>query len=70
MTEQRNAIQNALSHVQTELSDSTDSRLAHYTDNPTRMPCLIIFKDDARMLVKHAKRPHPEIINWIRTATT
>jgi hypothetical protein len=31
------------------------------------MPCLMIFKDEARMQTKHARRSHEEIIAWIQS---
>jgi len=66
MSEQKNAIQNSLPSLTVELANSGDARLAKYTTNPTRMPCIIVFKDDARMAVKHAKLKHPDVINWIK----
>ena len=67
MSEQKKAIENAMPSLVTELSDSNDSRLALYAKHPDRMPCLMLFKDDARMQSRHTKRSHEEIINWIKT---
>ena len=67
MSEQKKAIENAIPSLVTELSDSDDSRLALYAKHPNRMPCLMLFKDDARMQSRHTKRSHEEIINWIKT---
>ena len=68
MNEQKLAIENALSDVSTELAEEDDSRLPLYSKTPKRMPCIMLFKDNARMLVKHAKRQHNEIIDWIKAA--
>ena len=68
MNEQKLAIEKAISDVTTELAEDNDSRLSLYSKTPKRMPCIILFKDDARMLVKHAKRQHSEIIDWIKSA--
>lgn len=69
MTEQMNAIKNSFPDLTVELANSTDSRLALYSNISQRMPCIMVFKDNARMQVKHAKLQHPEAINWIRTFT-
>lgn len=66
MIDQELAINHALPEVTTEQADYTDSRLALYSPTPTRVPALIVFKDGARLQVKHAKRGHDEIVNWIR----
>jgi NifU-like protein involved in Fe-S cluster formation len=68
MNEQKLAIENALPDVTTELAEDDDSRLALYSKTPKRMPCIMLFKDDARMLLKHAKREHSEIVDWIKAA--
>jgi len=68
MNEQQRAINDALPEVTTEVANHEDYRLALYAKHPTRVPCVIVFKDDARMLVKHAKRQHSEIIDWIKSA--
>ena len=67
MNEQQRAINNALPEVATETANHEDSRLALYAKHPTRMPCIMIFKDDARMQVKHARRGHDEIVTWVRS---
>jgi hypothetical protein len=66
MIEQEQAINIALPEVTTEQATSDDARLALYSKTPTRMPCLMIFKDGARMQTKHAKRDHDQIISWIK----
>ena len=68
MNEQKLAIENTLPDVTTELAEDNDSRLALYSKTPKRMPCIMLFKDEARMLVKHAKRQHSEIVDWIEAA--
>lgn len=67
MIEQQQAINLALPNVVTELANHDDSRLALYAKHPTRMPCIMIFKDDARMQSRHAKRSHEEIVSWIQS---
>lgn len=67
MIEQQQAINLALPNVVTELANHNDSRLALYAKHPTRMPCIMIFKDDARMQSRHAKRSHEEIVSWIQS---
>jgi hypothetical protein len=67
MIDQELAINDALPDVTTEQADYTDSRLALYSTTPTRVPALIVFKDGARMQIKHAKRGHDEIVTWIQS---
>ena len=68
MNEQKLAIEKALPDVTTELADDNDSRLPLYSKTPKRMPCIMLFKNNARMLVKHAKRQHSEIVDWVKAA--
>ena len=68
INQQKLAIEKALPDVTTELANDDDSRLSLYSKTPKRMPCIMLFKDNARMLVKHAKRQHNEIIDWIKAA--
>jgi len=65
MTEQQQAINNAISSLATELVDYTDPRFALYSSKE-RVPCVMIFKDDARMQSKYSKLPHNDMINWIK----
>jgi len=67
MIDQELAINHALPDVTTEQASSDDSRLALYSKIPTRMPCLMIFKDGSRMQTKHTKQSHEQIINWIKS---
>ena len=67
MIDQELAINHALPDVVTEQAEANDARLALYSKTPTRMPCLMIFKDGARMQTKHAKRDHDQIVTWIKT---
>ena len=67
MIDQEQAINIALPNVTTEQADSDDTRLALYSKTPSRMPCLMIFKDGARMQTKHVKRGHDQIITWIQS---
>ena len=65
MTEQQQAIDNAISTITSELVDYTDSRLAQFSTKQ-RVPCVMIFKDGARMISKHSKISHDEMVNWIK----
>ena len=67
MIEQEQAINLALPDVVTEQAEANDVRLALYSETPTRMPCLMIFKDGFRMQTKHTKQSHEQIINWIKS---
>jgi hypothetical protein len=69
MTEQQEAINNALPTLETELANSDDARLALYSTTPTRMPAILILKDNARMQIRHAKLSHTDAINWISART-
>lgn len=64
MTEQREAISNALSDLVIELVDYTDFRFAKFS-NKNRIPCIMIFKDESRMQSKYSKLSHSDAINWI-----
>ena len=56
MNEQKLAIENALPDVTTGIqgynitAEDNDSRLSLYSKTPKRMPCIMLFKDDARMI--------------------
>ena len=67
MSEQKKAIEKAMPDLVTELSDSNDPRLALYSSKGSRVPCIMIFKGDARMQAKHAKLSHEVAINWIQS---
>jgi len=67
MIDQELAINLAIPQVATEQATHEDARLALYSKTPTRMPCLMIFKDGARMQTKHAKRDHNQVVTWIKT---
>ena len=64
MTEQQEAISNSLSDLVIELVDYTDSRFAKFS-NKNRVPCIMIFKGEARMQSKYSKLSHSDAINWI-----
>jgi hypothetical protein len=64
MTEQREAISNSLSNLAIEVVDYTDSRFAKFS-NKNRVPCIMIFKDEARMQAKYSKLSHSDAIKWI-----
>jgi len=64
MTEQKQAINNSLPDLPVEVVDHTDSRLAKFSDK-NRVPCIMVFKDEARMQTRHSKLQHSEAVNWI-----
>jgi hypothetical protein len=64
MTEQQQAINSSLPDLPVEVVDYTDSRFAAFSDK-NRVPCIMIFKDEARMQTKHSKLSHSEALNWI-----
>ena len=66
MTTQKEAIENALPDVSIELVDYTDSRLALFGTSQ-RIPCIMILKDEARMVSKHAKLSHAEATKWVNS---
>ena len=67
MIDQELAINDALPQVATEQATHEDARLSLYSATPTRVPALLVLKDGARMQIKHAKRGHEEIVNWIKS---
>ncbi len=64
MIEQKQAINNSLRDLAVEVVDYTDSRLAKFSDK-NRVPCIMVFKDEARMQTRHSKLQHSEAVNWI-----
>lgn len=69
MTEQQEAMKKAFPTITIELVDHTDSRFALYGARQ-RIPCIMTFKDDARMRSRHAKFQHDEAIAWVRPQIT
>jgi hypothetical protein len=69
MTEQMSATKNSLPDLSVELADSNDPRLTLYASKGSRVPCIMVFKGDARMQAKHAKLQHEAAINWIQSRT-
>lgn len=69
MTEQKQAINDSLPDLPVEVVDYTDSRLAKFSDK-NRVPCIMIFKDEARMQTRHSKLSHSEVVNWIAARVT
>lgn len=60
------AIENSISDLQVDLSNSTDSRLQKYAKKGPRCPCMIIFKDGHKVTSRHGKYNDAEVINWIK----
>jgi|TARA_Y100000015_G_scaffold42535_1_gene50231 hypothetical protein len=69
MTEQQQAINNSLPDLAVEVVNYTDSRFAKFSDK-NRVPCIMVFKDEARMQTRHSKLSHSEAVNWITTRVT
>ena len=69
MTEQKQAINDSLPDLPVEVVDYTDSRLAKFSDK-NRVPCIMLFKDEARMQTRHSKLSHSEVVNWIAARVT
>jgi len=66
ITDQLSAISNEIDGLATEISDENDSRLTQYTNLPTRLPCLILFKNDAYKKHIHAKLDNNQAISWVK----
>ena len=62
---QLEAIRNSFPDVETEQVNETDARLALYSRIPDRFPCLILFQNDVRKAVIHAKIHDHEAIEWV-----
>ena len=60
------AIKNEIEGLTIEFADETDSRLARYSKNPNRLPCLMLFKNDTHKTHIHAKMTKDRAINWTR----
>ena len=60
------AIANEISGLQTEFADETDSRLIKYCQKPDRLPCLMLFKNDAHKTHINAKMTQDRAINWTK----
>jgi len=69
MTEQKQAINDFLPDLPVEVVDYTDSRLVKFSDK-NRVPCIMLFKDEARMQTRHSKLSHSEVVNWIAARVT
>jgi hypothetical protein len=59
-------IANQFDGLQTESADETDSRLVRYVKNPDRLPCYILFKNEAYKAHVQAKLFDEKAIDWVR----
>ena len=60
------AIANEITGLQTEFANENDSRLALYNRKPGRLPCLMLFKNDAHKTHINAKLSNDKAIEWAR----
>ena len=63
---QLSTIANEFSGLQTEAADETDSRLLRHVRNHLRLPCYILFKNDAYKAHIQAKLFDDKAIAWVR----
>ncbi len=61
-------IKNQISNLETEAADETDSRLSRYLRQPDRLPCLMLFKNDAYKAHIQAKLFDDKALEWVRGA--
>ena len=61
-------IANEFEGLQTEAADETDSRLSRYLKQPDRLPCLMLFKNNAYKAHIQAKLFDEKAIEWVRGA--
>ena len=60
------AIANEITGLQTEFANENDSRLALYNRKTGRLPCLMLFKNDAHKTHINAKISNDKPIEWAR----
>lgn len=65
ITNQLESIKISFPDLQTEQVNETDYRLALYSWYPDRFPCYILFENDVRKAVIHAKLHNHEAIDWV-----
>tara|TARA_Y100001973_G_C4950500_1_gene210040 strand:+ start:212 stop:502 length:291 start_codon:yes stop_codon:yes gene_type:complete len=68
---QLNAIKNAISSVEIELADETDSRLhRHIQQKPGgyNLPIIMILKDSTYIRHRNGKINNKEIIDWVQAS--
>lgn len=66
ITNQLQAISDAIPGLTTELADETDSRLQRYVKRANRLPCLLLMKNDARKALVHGKLDTNYAIQWTK----
>lgn len=60
------AITNAITGLQSEFANESDSRLATYCPKADRLPCLMLFKNDAHKTHINAKLSNEKAIEWTK----
>lgn len=65
LQKQLDAISIILPELEIEHVNETDPRLALYSDTPDRFPCLMMFRDGARVKVTHAKFSERDFVEWV-----
>jgi len=63
---QLSAIANEIEGLATEFANENDSRLATFSQKPTRLPCLMLFKNDTHKTHIHAKLSNDKAIQWTK----
>ena len=63
---QLSAIANKIEGLATEFANENDSRLATYCEKANRLPCLMLFKNDAYKTHVHAKFSNEKALEWTR----
>ena len=61
------AIANEIEGLATEFGNETDLRLSTYCQNPDRLPCLMLFKNDAHKIHINAKLSNEKAIEWTKS---
>ena len=62
---QLQSVNNIYTDLETELVDSTDSRMSLYASKPDRFPTFILFKNNVRKNQLQAKVNNNVLFNWL-----
>ena len=65
LQKQLDAISITFPEIQTEHVNENDPRLALYSATPDRFPCIMMFRDGARIRVTHAKFSDRDFEEWV-----
>ena len=60
------AISNTIESLATEFGNENDSRLSTHCPKPDRLPCLMLFKNDAHKVHINAKLSNEKAIAWTK----